>query len=212
MSLTNEATNTIEVQESRYMKDATGRLVPLEQIRPIDLARDELVREKIAKAKALQKDLQCLKYEIMGDIEAFIAMSAERFDVKVGGTKGNVKLASFDGAFYMQRQMSEHVSFDEGLQAAKSLIDECLRDWMQGSCSELKTIIDDAFQVDKEGRINTARILALRRHNIEDERWQRAMTAISDSLQVTDTRAYVRLYERDIHGKYNAISLDIASL
>lgn len=195
-----------------YMPDATGRLTPVEQIREIDMARHELVLEKVAKAKALQKQLRDLKYELMGDIDAFVEMSAERYDVKLGGKKGNVTLASFDGAYQLTRQISEHLVFDEGLQAAKALIDECLRNWMQGSPGDLRVIIDDAFQVDKEGRINTARILGLRRHNITDERWQRAMTAISESLQVTGTRSYVRVYERDAHGKYNAIPLDMAAL
>lgn len=195
-----------------YMPDATGRLTPIDQIREIDMARHELVLEKVAKAKALQRQLRDLKYELMNDIDAFVDMSAERYDVKLGGKKGNVTLASFDGAFQLQRQVSEHITFDEGLQAAKALIDECMRGWTQDSSSEIRSIIDYAFQVDKEGRINTARILGLRRLDITDERWQRAMTAISESLQVTGTRSYVRVYERDAHGKYNTISLDMAAL
>lgn len=195
-----------------YMPDATGRLTPVAQIRPIDMARHELVLEKVAKAKTLQKQLRDLKYELLDDIEAFVEMSAERYSVTLGGKKGNVTLASFDGAFQLTRQISEHLVFDEGLQAAKALIDECLRGWTQGSPSELRAIIDQAFQVDKEGRINTARILGLRRLDIADERWQRAMTAISESLQVTGTRSYVRVYERDVHGRYNAIPLDMAAL
>ena len=193
-----------------YMPDATGRLTPIAQIRPIDMARHELV--KMAKAKALQKQLRDLKYELLDDIEAFVEMSAERYGVTLGGKKGNVTLASFDGAFQLTRQISEHLVFDEGLQAAKALIDECLRSWTAGSPSELRAIIDQAFQVDKEGRINTARILGLRRLDIADERWRRAMTAISESLQVTGTRSYVRVYERDVHGRYNAIPLDMAAL
>ena len=195
-----------------YMPDATGRLTPIAQIRPIDMARHELVLEKVAKAKALQKQLRDLKYELLDDIEAFVEMSAERYGVTLGGKKGNVTLASFDGVFQLTRQISEHLVFDEGLQAAKALIDEYLRSWTAGSPSELRAIIDQAFQVDKEGRINTARILGLRRLDIADERWRRAMTAISESLQVTGTRSYVRVYERDVHGRYNAIPLDMAAL
>lgn len=195
-----------------YMPDATGSLVPVANIRPIDLARHELVLEKVAKARALQKQLNDLKYELLADIDAFVDMSAERYAVKLGGKKGNITLASFDGAYQLTRQISEHLVFDEGLQAAKALIDECLRSWTAGSPGELCALVDHAFQVDKEGKINTSRILSLRRLDITDERWQRAMTAISESLQVTGTRSYVRVYERNAHGKYNAISLDMATL
>lgn len=196
-----------------YKQNALGHLVPVEQIAPIDLARDELVLEKAARIKAMQAELRLLKAEIMGDIEAFVAMSAERYDVAIGGQKGNVTLMSFDGRYKLRRQISENLVFDEGLQAAKALIDECIREWTEGSRTELQALINDAFQVDKEGRINTGRILGLRRLSIDDDRWQRAMEAIADSLQVTGTTAYFRLYERVGHGeRYVSVPLDMAAV
>lgn len=196
-----------------YKKNAMGHLVPVEQIQPIDLARDELVMEKAAKIKFAQEQLRQLKAEIMGDISAFVSLAAEKYDAQVGGQKGNVTLMSFDGRFKLRRQISENLSFDERLQAAKALIDECIREWTQGSRTELQALINDAFQVDKEGRINTGRILGLRRLNIDDDRWHRAMEAISDSLQVTGTTAYFRLYERVGNGdRYVSVPLDMASV
>ena len=44
-----------------------------------------------------------------------------------------------------------------------------------------------------DGRLG--QVLALRRLNIEDKRWQRAMTAISDAIQITGSRSYLRVYE-----------------
>lgn len=195
-----------------YMQDAQGRLVPAETVRDIDKARDELVREKVAKVLALQQQMRDLKYELLGDIDAFVDLSADRYDVKLGGKKGNITLASFDGRYQIQRQIAENLVFDEGLQAAKSLIDDCLREWTQGDRAEIRALIDYAFQVDKEGRINTGRILGLRRLNIMDERWQRAMQAIGESLMVAGTRTYVRVCQRDAHGKYTAITLNMADL
>ncbi|MEG1609636.1 MAG: DUF3164 family protein [Bilophila sp.] len=195
-----------------YKINAQGHLIPLEQVRAIDLARDELVLEKVSKVKVLQEQLKTLKGELMQDITAFVQLSAERFGARLGGNKGNVSLMSYDGAYVIKRQMSENVRFDEGLQAAKELMDECLKEWSAGSPGELRAIVDHAFRVDKEGRINTMAILSLRRLNIKDDRWQRGMQAIADSLQVIDTKAYVRVYERDTTGKYQPISLDMAAL
>lgn len=195
-----------------YMENALGHLVPRAQIKEVDLARHELVMEKITKIRRMQEDLGRLKAEIMDDVEAFVALSAEKYDVRLGGPKGNITLASFDGRYQIKRQISEHLSFDERLQAAKALIDECLKSWTEGSPSELQAIVNDAFAVDREGRINTGRILGLRRLEIKDDRWQRAMAAISDSIQVTGVKAYFRAYERDNHGKMVAIPLDMAAL
>lgn len=196
-----------------YRKNALGHLVPVDQIQAIDLARDELVVEKAEKIKAMQAQIRQLKGEIMGDIEAFVELAAEKYDAQVGGQKGNVTLMSFDGRFKLRRQISENLSFDERLQAAKALIDECIREWTMGSRSELQALINDAFQVDQAGRINTGRILGLRRLAIDDDRWHRAMEAISDSLQVTGTTAYFRLYERVGTGdRYVSVPLDMAAV
>ena len=195
-----------------YMEDARGCFVPVAQIKEIDLARDELVKEKVEKVKAMQAQLRALKNELMGDVAACVEISAERYGAKVGGDKGNVTLLSFDGRYKIKRQYSETLGFDEGLRAAKALIDGCLEEWSRESPTPLRAIVEQAFNVNQEGRINTNALLALRRHKIEDERWQRAMQAIGDSLQVLDSKAYVRAYERGKDGKYAAIPLDMAAL
>ncbi len=195
-----------------YMENAQGHQVPLEQVKEIDRARHELVMEKVAKVKAMHELLAKLKAELMADVGAFVSLSAERYGAKVGGDKGNVTLLSYDGRFKIARQVAEHITFDERLQAAKALIDECLKDWTQGTRSEIQALIDQAFQVDKEGKISTTRILGLRRLDITDERWLKAMQAIGDSIQVTGTKSYVRVYQRQDSGAYTVIPLDMAAV
>ncbi|MDD7451222.1 MAG: DUF3164 family protein, partial [Treponema sp.] len=100
------------------------------------------------------------------------------------------------------------------LQIAKELIDQCIQDWATDSRNEIKALIQDAFYVGKSGKLDKNRILGLRRLDIHDERWQKAMTAISDSIQIAGSREYIRIYERDPNNsdKYNLINLDIAAL
>ena len=103
--------------------------------------------------------------------------------------------------------------FDERLQAAKNLIDECINEWAKGSRPEIMVLVQQAFQTDKEGNLNVGRILALRRLEIADERWKAAMTAIGESVQVIGTKQYVRLYERvGDSGRYVPIALDMVAV
>lgn len=196
-----------------YKQDAKGRLVPLATIKPIDLARDQLVQEIVAKAKALNAELASFKSSVFADIGAFVDLSVERYDTRLGGAKGNVTLVSFDGRFKVLRAIADTLTFDEGLQAAKALIDECVHEWTEGARSEIRALINDAFNVDKEGKISTGRILSLRRLDIQDEKWQRAMSALSDSVRVQCSRSYIRVYERvGDTDQYQAIPLDIAGV
>lgn len=195
-----------------FMQDAQGRMVPLKMVKDVDKTRDALVREIAGKALALQVAMRGFRDDAMGDLAAFVQLSAEQYGAKVGGTKGNLSLTTYDGAFKIQRAVAETLVFDERLQAAKELIDVCITEWTEGSRDEIRALINDAFQVDKEGRINTGRVLSLRRLKIDDERWHRAMQAVSDSLQVAGSKAYIRVYVRREDGKYEAIPLDLAAL
>lgn len=196
-----------------YRRDAQGRLVHEEQIKPVDKLRDELVLALVERARTTHEALVQYKAAAFGEIEAFLDLSAQEYGAKIGGKKGNVSLLSFDGKYKIQRAVQESIAFDERLQAARALIDECLREWTDGARPELATLVNDAFRVDTKGEIRTARVLALRRLDITDARWLRAMDAIGDACQVIGSKSYIRVYERiGDSDQYRAISLDIAGV
>lgn len=194
-----------------YRMDAFGRMVPEAKIKAIDLARDELVQEIAAAADKVNQAIVAFKKKAFADIQAFIDLSVEQYGVKVGGDAGNAMLLSFDGAWKVQRSVQKHIRFDERLLAAKALIDACITDWVKDANPNIHLIIEDAFQVDKTGQINTGRVLSLRRLKIEDERWAEAMQAICDAMQVTGSKSYVRVYKRDSKGEYKSVALDVAN-
>lgn len=196
-----------------YWPDARGNLIPVDAIKPIDKERDALVKELVEKAKALNSALQAFKQSAFGDIAAFVELSAEQYGVKWGGRVGNIQLLSFDGRYKVLRAIQESITFDERLQAAKALIDQCLTDWTKDARPELKAIVNRAFTADKQGNINTNAVLSLRRFEFTDPRWGTAMEAIAESVQVTGSKSYIRLYERvGDSDQYRAVVLDIAGV
>lgn len=196
-----------------YWRDANGNLVPTSKIKDIDKLRHQRVVELCEQAKRASEALVAFKLTAMQTFQEFVDASLSEYDVKLGGKKGNVTLVSFDGKFKVIRQMQETIVFDERLQAAKALIDECIQGWSKGSNANIKVLVNDAFQVDREGKISTGRVLGLRRHEIQDEKWQMAMKAISDSMKVASTKPYIRFYERDdATGAYFPINLDVAAV
>ncbi|WP_423163960.1 DUF3164 family protein [Stenotrophomonas maltophilia] len=195
-----------------YREDRNGRLVPEAQIKPIDLARDQLVQEKIQRALELREALRTFKADTFADIAAFVQLSGEQYGAKIGGDKGNVSLYTYDGRYKILRACQDSIQFDERLQAAKALIDECLNDWTEGSRAELRTLVNRAFNVGQDGSIKTSEVLSLHRLKFDDPRWQQAMKAINDAVTVVGSKTYVRFYERDARGQYQPISLDVAGV
>lgn len=200
-----------EVPEG-YKRNAAGNLVPLENIKEIDLVRDDFVRQAVKRAQEVAFVVREFKNQLAGDLQAFLELSAEKYGADLGGSRGNVSLISFDGRYKVLRAVADRLEFGEQLQAAKSLIDQCLREWTRDSRSEIRALIDSAFQVDKKGRINAKRILGLRQLKIEDTTWQRAMEAIGDALTVTGSSTYYRVYERDEQGEYRQLPLDFSGM
>lgn len=203
-------TNTPRIPDG-YRQNANGDLVKLENIRQVDLSRDELVLRIAERAMEKSSELATFRAQCFDDIEAFVQESASRFKVKMGGGKGNLTLFSFDGRFKLQVANQDNLTFDERLQIAKTLIDKCIKKWSDGADTNLIALVNDAFQVDKSGNVSIRRVLGLRQHDIQDRDWKKAMDAISESIQVVGSKRYIRLYERQENGDYRPISLDVAS-
>ena len=201
-----------KVQEG-YWVDARGVMTPESLIKDIDRDREQLVGELVEMVIAASASLRELKLRAFGDIQAFIDLSAEKYGAVKGGKKGNITLYSFDGRYKIQRAIQDRIALDERIQTAKALIDDCLSDWTEGARPEIKAIISEAFSTDKEGNINTGRVLALRRLDITEERWDNAMKLIGEAVQVIGSKSYIRVYERvGDSAEYRAIPLDIAGV
>ena len=200
------------MSEQKYMEDAQGRQVPAELVKEIDKLRDQTVREVMRKTIAMRDTLSEFKKSVWSDIQEFLGISASQHNVILGGKKGNITITSFDGRYKLMVAVNDTLQFNEKLQVAKALIDNCIKRWSDGSRPEIKTLVDDAFYVDKTGNINKDRVLGLRRLKIEDREWQEAMQAISDSIQVVSSKTYIRFYQRNESGGYDQIPLDVAAL
>jgi len=192
----------MNTDNEEFMKDAQGRMVPLDMVRPIDQERDALVRrmeERFAQVRAV-----CQQFRTWADaeIEAYLQLSQEKYDIARGGQHGNLTLTSYDGELRVLRAVQRSITFGDEIHAAKALIDECLREWCDGARAELRVMVDDAFKVDKSGDLAADRILGLRRLAIKDPRWLKAMDAIGASIQVQSSKQYLRFYRRAPNGEY----------
>ena len=199
--------------ESKFMKNAQGAFIPIENVKAVDKLRDDLVKNLMSKTKEVQKIIEEHRNICWEDIKAFLEISASEHNVKYGGEKGNITLLSYDGKYKVVIANQDYISFNEKLQIAKDLIDECIRKWAKGADKNLLALVNDAFKVDKQGKISTEKILGLRRLEINDFTWNEAMKAITESITVEDSKRYIRFYERrEKDGKYEHISLSPQSL
>jgi hypothetical protein len=160
----------------------------------------------------MKETLEKFKKHIRADIYTFAEISTNQYGKTWGGKKGNITLNTYDGRYRLMISVEDTIAFDERLQVAHRIIGECLDKWSLDVRPEIKVLVNDAFQVDKAGKISTHRVLGLRRIEIDDPDWKKAMQAISDSSQISGSKQYLRFYEWNEQGQYIQIPLDIAAI
>jgi aminopeptidase N len=182
-------------------------------VREQDLLRDEVARALAAQALALNTALTTFKARALNDIADLVKIAGERYDVQLGGKKGNVSVTTYDGGFKIVRSVASLIAFTEELEAAKELINACIDRWSSGANPNIRMLVDRAFRTDTKGQVKTSAVLELLRLETDDEEWRRAMEALRDSIHTTGTATYVRVYQRiGDSDQYRPIPLDLAAV
>lgn len=210
---TNTHPGSIEIGDARYLRNARGDLVPLANIKATDLLQDEMVHRLSGYAEDLSAELARFQSHSYADIAAFDALLDQEYGVAVKtSTKGNRTFTSFDGSLQVKVCVADQIAFGPELQAAKKLLDEMILEKAEGADPFLVALVTQAFKTDKEGKVDTGSILALRRLQVDDPRWENITRAIDDSVQVFGSKSYLRFYRKGVDGRMVMIPLDLATV
>ena len=213
--------NIPETIPEGYKKNALGHLVPIASIREQDLLRDEVARRVAAKWMELHEKMKALKAETFADVNDIIRISGDKYGVGLGGEKGGVTIATYDGSIKLVRSVADVITFTEEIESAKALIERCLDRWSETAVTadsaagiqNLRAIAGRAFAKNRNGNLKKNDVLDFLRTDIDDPDWKQAQQAIRDSIHVSGTSTYIRLYVRKGEaGPHVGIPLDIASV
>lgn len=199
----------IKDKDNRWI-DSAGNAIPVKYIDPVDKNRDRLVNKLMKQAKAVSDRICNLRESAFDDIENFINETEERYDVKVRTKGGNKILTDFSNTLKIEIRVAHTIEFDERLNMAKTIIDECIKRWSEGSDDKIKLLIDQAFKVDRKGNLDKDRVLGLRQLKIKDKEWRKAMGIISDSTKVVGSKQYIKFSRKNEKGVWETVNLDIA--
>ena len=191
--------------------DAKGDFVPPRYIQKLDKEKDKVVSKLSNKALKLSKALEDFKTEVFTEVSNYLDTAKKHYKVDLDTEEGNKTLSDFANSLRVEVSCKKQLAFDEKLEFAKKLIDECIVEWSKGANSKLIALVEQAFQTDKKGMIDRDRILGLRKLNIKDTQWQKAMDIISDSLTIVNKKSYVR-FQQKIDGRWRTVYLDIAKV
>lgn len=196
-----------------YLTDAQGNLVAVGNIKPVHLLEDDLVRKIVGYAESLSGEIARFSAHTDADIAAFDALRAQEYGIQPRESQGNRTFTTFDGLMKVQVAVSKRIKLGPALQDAKAVLDEMIRERGEGVDPFLITLINQAFKTDQEGQVDVRSILALRRLDVEDPRWDDFCRAIDDAVQVDGSKRYQRIYSRaNQQAPWTMIPLDLAAI
>ncbi|SDG61226.1 DUF3164 family protein [Thalassobaculum litoreum] len=198
-----------------YVEDAKGRFVAETSVRPVQQLEDQMVRKVLGYAVDLHNQIQRFKGHVFADTGSYMSLAEEEYGATKRGAKGrgNVTFMTFDGLMKVQIAVADRLTFGPELQVARTLLDECISDWTEDARAELRTLVDQAFQADKEGQVSRDAVFRLLRLEFDDARWKRGQEAIRDSIRVIGSKSYARFYIRhDQADGWRAVPIDLAAV
>ncbi|WP_353428731.1 DUF3164 family protein [Paracoccus denitrificans] len=202
----------VMVDGKPYMPDGVGKLSAVEAIPPLKKLRDEVVRAEFGFALALAEQISRFKGHVMTNLGNFDALVQQEFNVTVGGAKGNRTYTSFDGLWKIEVRMQDQIAYGPELQAAKPLFDACLNEWASDTRPALRSIVANAFDTDKEGKINRTNIHMLLNTEDDDPRWKRGQDALREAMYVIGSKEYIRFSMREsCKSRWTAVTIDLAN-
>ncbi len=167
--------------------DDRGRPVPEQYIPATDKKRDQLVERTFKKVVKLSEKIAETKCEIVGSIDKYLDELAKENRVRENW-KGNILLQNFDKSLCIERRIDDNIGFDEKLQMVKTIVDKWIAGRLDGIDENLGKVITQAFNVDKQGRVNTAMLMKLLNLEIEDSEWKKAMRMLKESIIVKSSK------------------------
>ncbi|MCY3689849.1 MAG: DUF3164 family protein [Gammaproteobacteria bacterium] len=196
-----------------YLRNHKGDLVHARNVSEADRDRDAVVGRIHGFGVALSAQMGRFREHTMGDILELRERVIARYGGKLGGARGNITLTSFDGCRMVRLQQAEHIEIGPEIEAAQALVDECLEEWAGRSRLELRALVKAAFRPAVEGCVSVTKLLALRRVEIDDDRWRRFQAALADAMRPKSRSEYIRLYERRTPDDgWRQISLHLATV
>ncbi|MBI1321315.1 MAG: DUF3164 family protein [Candidatus Hydrogenedens sp.] len=198
-----------ELAGVEYLLDGDGRLVPLSLVKASDLLIDGAARRIAQGALSVAQTLDRYKQMCFAEAQQLLAALAADHRVELTSRRGNYAITTYDGAFKVEFSSADRISFGPGIEIARAAFANWLAE--AEASPEIKAIVSAAWQLDQAGRLRAHEIMRLARYDLTDPKWQAAMAAVREAMQVSGTKDYMRVYRRDEDGGWRQITLDFAN-
>lgn len=197
------------------LKNARGDDVAVDLIPEWDLKRHRVVESIFDKIEKLHDEMERVSAEINAEIDKYLAGVVRKAKAGKEEIRGNLDLSNYSQTKQVKIVVNDFFSFDERLNLAKLKIDSCIKRWSEGENSAnaryMKTIVSEAFNVDKKGAISKTQLFRLLKVNIADREWVDAQKLIRDSMSLVESKKYKNFRVKQPGRKWESLNLNFST-
>lgn len=194
---------------------AKGEPVPASAVSVEDKTRDKMVCKIIDAAMELSNELDMFKNWAYSECDDLHRDNLRKNGVDVGDGESRkpqgYTMYSYDKKFRVEMNVSNKITFNDNI----SIAQECIQDYLdvatQDANEEIRQIVRNAFTTSRN-QLDKAKVLSLFQYQITHPSWLQAIELIKASIEVSDSRRYMRFSVRDSEGVYIPIQLNFSSL
>jgi len=190
---------------------AKGETVPADIVSAHDKRKEKAVMRIVKCAEKAHEALKDLKATASAETDKVYAEHLRIRGVETGASKGNYTMYNFDKSVKVEINNSDSISFDDGIETVKQLLDKYIEDVTNEASSEIRMLIQGAFKTRK-GQLDKARLFSLFQYHIEHPIWMQAMDALKASIDVQSSKKYMKISKRNENGEYVNIPLSLSAV
>lgn len=175
--------------------------------------RDKMVINFVNEALELHAKMASFKQRVITKLEEFRETAKEYGDVR-SNSKGGFSLRRSDGEMVVVYERNVKSYYDERADMARDLIHDFLKDMVKSHDKNAYEFIQSLLVKNKQGDFHPSLIATLIKHEdrYSDDRWQKAIKLLKESLNQTDISMSVAFYVKDSQYKDSHISLSLPSI
>jgi len=199
-------------KKTKMFVDKDGNAIPAKFISKSEKDSDVAALKLYKKAQDLNERLSSFKTEaftLCDDL--FAQLMLDNKVVVRENAKGGYSITSFDKAIKIEVRISETIHFDDRITLAQELIKEYLKEVTETAHPDLAILINNAFKSNKNG-LDVKSIISLFKLTITHPKWVQAMELLKLSMQVNNTKRYMRIFKKDSNGEYQQVKLDFSNV
>jgi len=205
------------INDVEYWENNKGHLVAVDSVAEREKQKDALVEVIVDEARKVRGQLMGFRETVFELVYEYLDNLRKEYGIEPKGKsgnkhQGNLTFIDYSGGYKVQIRIVKKISFDEHLQLAKEVFDGCVNRWSKGADQNVLTLVHGAFDVDSEGKVNSSRLLELRKIEIEDEEWNKMIEMINRSITTESTKKGILVYQKNEEGGWKGIPLSLSGL